>query len=389
MQKAKRVANPHEAEARTKLGGSKPGLCGSDRLGWQALATCIASGGCAMVRARRMASSDHTGRIGTRPQSVAVEVPPEHLESLGCEGATAHTKQRERVAVIRTAALPHHEVLDVTGSTRQWRAFHTVFEFCAVRNGVRRGDQRWSYRGKDYEAHEQATLIMEPDQVHRTTYVRAPADFYVVRVGEAAISELTLEMIKGPLHFRSGQLDDDDARRALLRAAAEFVNGSLDLLSVESELLAFLARAVELEGEQALAAPRACDQAVSLARECIHAHSAEPLTLDQVAAASGRTKWHLARSFKRILGMTIHGYLTQVRLAHAQDCLRSGLPPKLAAAEAGFSDQAHLTRKLTASLGITPSRYRKGSDAPLESKRIALERPVSARCSPIEKGEHR
>ena len=121
----------------------------------------------------------------------------------------------------------------------------------------------------------------------------------------------------------------------------------------------FLCRALEVGGEiRARLDPTPCQRAVELARQFIHGNFAARVTLHEIAQASGRTKWHLARSFKEVVGVTIHDYLTLVRLAHAQHFLRMGSSPSVAAADAGFADQSHLTRKLRRNLGITPARYR-------------------------------
>jgi AraC-like DNA-binding protein len=55
--------------------------------------------------------------------------------------------------------------------------------------------------------------------------------------------------------------------------------------------------------------------------------------------------------------MTPHAYVTQVRVRRAKSLLREGLPIAMVAAEAGFYDQAHLTRQFKCIVGVTPGRY--------------------------------
>jgi AraC-like DNA-binding protein len=45
--------------------------------------------------------------------------------------------------------------------------------------------------------------------------------------------------------------------------------------------------------------------------------------------------------------------------APSPSCLRAGLPIAIVAAEAGFYDQAHLTRHFKRIVGLTPGRYAK------------------------------
>ena len=55
--------------------------------------------------------------------------------------------------------------------------------------------------------------------------------------------------------------------------------------------------------------------------------------------------------------MTPHAYQIQLRVRHAKALLRAGRPIASAAAEAGFYDQAHLTRHFTRIVGVPPGRY--------------------------------
>jgi AraC-like DNA-binding protein len=60
--------------------------------------------------------------------------------------------------------------------------------------------------------------------------------------------------------------------------------------------------------------------------------------------------------------MSPHQYLTSRRIDLARRLLLDGVPPALAAAEAGFYDQPHLNRHFRHILGTSPGRYaRSGS----------------------------
>ncbi len=56
--------------------------------------------------------------------------------------------------------------------------------------------------------------------------------------------------------------------------------------------------------------------------------------------------------------MTPHAYLVQRRVRLARELLRVGRTPAEATAEAGFSDQSHVTRTFARCYGVTPARYR-------------------------------
>jgi AraC-like DNA-binding protein len=81
------------------------------------------------------------------------------------------------------------------------------------------------------------------------------------------------------------------------------------------------------------------------------------VSLAELAAQSGISRFQLLRSFTREVGITPHAYLVQRRVRHARQLLADGQPPVQAALEAGFADQSHMTRAFARQLGITPSRY--------------------------------
>lgn len=95
------------------------------------------------------------------------------------------------------------------------------------------------------------------------------------------------------------------------------------------------------------------------ARDFIHEHALTPLTMARVAQAAGRHQIHLAREFRRHFGMSVCGYVRELRTEHAALLLkqsRQGIAE--IALACGFSSHAHLCRELKARYGLTPSQYR-------------------------------
>jgi AraC-like DNA-binding protein len=84
---------------------------------------------------------------------------------------------------------------------------------------------------------------------------------------------------------------------------------------------------------------------------------AQRLTLAELAAVSAQTPFTLIRAFRRELGITPHACLVQVRVLAATRMMEAGRPIAAAAADAGFVDQAHLTRHFKRFHGDTPARF--------------------------------
>jgi len=85
---------------------------------------------------------------------------------------------------------------------------------------------------------------------------------------------------------------------------------------------------------------------------------AEPLTLDMLADAVGRSKRHLASLFLREFKVSVHAYLTQVRLNHAIGLIRAGEKIEVVSLLVGYRSKKNFYRNFNAHIGVTPIAYR-------------------------------
>lgn len=104
-------------------------------------------------------------------------------------------------------------------------------------------------------------------------------------------------------------------------------------------------------------------RAVRLSRQYLDEHAAQNVTLQELARFAGLSAFHLCRVFRESVGMTPHAYQTHIRVRRAKSLLRTGQPIAFAAMEAGFYDQAHLTRHFKRIVGVPPGRYIGGCPA--------------------------
>ena len=105
------------------------------------------------------------------------------------------------------------------------------------------------------------------------------------------------------------------------------------------------------------AGPRGAPPAVAEAKARIDADPASPVTLSELAALCGISRFQLVRAFAREFGATPHAYLVQRRVLLARQLLLTGETPAIAAQDSGFADQSHMTRAFVRHFGITPARY--------------------------------
>ena len=82
------------------------------------------------------------------------------------------------------------------------------------------------------------------------------------------------------------------------------------------------------------------------------------VTMAEASAVVGASPTRLVRAFDAAFGITPHAYVLARRLDLARDRILDGEPLASVAAEVGFFDQAHLTRRFKRFLGVTPGRFR-------------------------------
>jgi AraC-like DNA-binding protein len=92
-------------------------------------------------------------------------------------------------------------------------------------------------------------------------------------------------------------------------------------------------------------------------RDLMDADVAGGVVLADAARELGADPAVLVRAFSATFGITPHAYLVGRRLELARDLLLDGVRPAAAATEAGFYDQAHLTRHFRRFLATTPGRF--------------------------------
>ncbi len=81
------------------------------------------------------------------------------------------------------------------------------------------------------------------------------------------------------------------------------------------------------------------------------------VTVSGAAAELGASPTRLTRAFVAAFGITPHAYVIARRLDAARDRILEGQSLAAVAADVGFFDQAHLTRRFKRFLGVTPGRF--------------------------------
>lgn len=87
----------------------------------------------------------------------------------------------------------------------------------------------------------------------------------------------------------------------------------------------------------------------------IDAHMAEDITIDDLAERFYVSKYHMMRLFREEVGQSIHAYLSDRRLLHARELIRSGKSATESCFRSGFRSYSSFTRAWNKRFGGTPT----------------------------------
>ncbi len=234
--------------------------------------------------------------------------------------------------------------------------WHSQWQLVAVT----RGDGWVRTRGTRHRTPAGSLFLIPPEVVHSNDVFEDGCDFRSMLVdpplvegvaGAASINLLRSSIAAAPV-LLSKKLTAEFDRFHLL---AERSQNALETdVALESWIIDLLIRHT---GQCEFAPAHVAHPAARKAREFIADHAADGITLDEVASASGLSRYELSRQFKAAFGMPPHAWQLQVRIDRSKPHLKKGHPVGEVALLMGFSDQAHFTRVFKKSTGYTPGTY--------------------------------
>lgn len=101
---------------------------------------------------------------------------------------------------------------------------------------------------------------------------------------------------------------------------------------------------------------------VEAAKAYLASHVSDRVTLNEIARAANTSPFHLARIFHSQAGVSLHRYLTVLRLRLARERLEEGADDlTIVALDHGFSSHSHFTDAFRKEFGCAPSEIRRRS----------------------------
>ena len=93
-------------------------------------------------------------------------------------------------------------------------------------------------------------------------------------------------------------------------------------------------------------------------KKYLETHFMDNVSLQDVAEKVNLDKSYLGRVFREECGITVMGYLKNIRIEKAKELLLCGMGASEVAMQTGFADPAYFAKIFKQEMGITPSRYR-------------------------------
>jgi len=147
---------------------------------------------------------------------------------------------------------------------------------------------------------------------------------------------------------------------ATLRASGftKKMGASKERAAAVQKLLSLAADELGRRAASLISRPRPGSAAVRKALDHIHAHSDKPIPMQELTAVAGVSRQHLAKIWKKQVGVPLNGYLNTIRIERAKALLESGNRKVIdVAMECGFGSLSQFNRAFLRTTGVSPSRW--------------------------------
>ena len=241
------------------------------------------------------------------------------------------------------------------GAVPQDRHAHTEWQLCEYLDTP----GHYFHRGSCHPVAARSAAIVPPGEVHRPVdhEVRIGARYRVWYFDDRHFP--ALQEATGSPHWMQRRVPTVSSAAPLLLSLATMAAHPDD---EGSTLLAFERLVAGLAGVSA----RACSDAIArtvrettliLAKDYLFDHPDRGVPLAELARATGLSASRLSHAFTARFGISPAAFSLRLRTDRARRALLAGSTITQASSDAGFSDQAHLTRNFRRFVGPTPSAY--------------------------------
>lgn len=270
-------------------------------------------------------------------------------------------QKRDEISLWRDSQL--HGGMEILQATCYEHSYPPHFHDEFVIAAFARGAQRTRVCRQNGIAAAGSVMIIAPGEVHTGEAVQRDEgwDYCAFYPGETLVNEVAQTVLsgKGDVNFGTQGIRHDPLMARRMLQAASVMKQSNDPLEKECVMYQILNLLVGHYGERSVKGSRQhfLRADIRQAIDFLHGNYALPLTVKAIAQAAGLSEFYFMRTFQKMTGLSVHQYLTQIRLMRAKGLLAKGIGAAQVASDIGFFDQSHLIKHFRAHFGTTPGVF--------------------------------
>jgi AraC-like DNA-binding protein len=261
------------------------------------------------------------------------------------------TAQHHAFGQISTAPGPVHRMQAFFHGQAYAPHRHDTYTFGLTTRGV----QSFDYRGSARHSLPGELVVLHPDELHDGR--AGTEDGFAYRSISIEPSAIQAALNGKPLPFVPDGVSRDPRLIAVVAALLRDFDHALHPLEYE-DVIFDLAAVLGSIGESPDPSTSRDYIAAESARDYVHAHLGDKVSMDDLEAATGRDRWQLARDFRAFFGTSPYRYLMMRRIDQAKSEILAGRNFASTAYASGFADQSHLNRQFKQTVGLTPKAWK-------------------------------
>ncbi len=225
---------------------------------------------------------------------------------------------------------------------------------------IEEGQRRLVCKGEEYIINPGDLLLFNPHDTHSCEQIDGKTlDYRCINVTTEVMKKMVSEMNgNGCLPSFNQSVVRNSELVANLRELHIIISQDESELKKEELFIYLLEELIQSHSDFEIL-PTASETADEIKTIChyLEDNYTKTITLNELSALTGWSKYHLLRTFTKKMGISPNSYLETIRINHAKKLLEQGIKPVEVTFLTGFSDQSHLTKFFKRLVGLTPKQY--------------------------------
>lgn len=231
------------------------------------------------------------------------------------------------------------------------------------------GRQDFFSRGAFHRSEPGHTIVFNPGDVHDGhSGVDDTLQYRMLYLHPEQLEPMLYSAgVKSSRHFRiddtllnDKKLNDKKIRQSVINLVQLIEGGQQNKLQQEAELYQLAVNVAQRYGEyQPNEVVGKADYLLRQAKDFIHDHLLDDISLDDISQCAHLSKYHFLRMFRQQFGITPHQYILNCRINLARKSLERGDRLDDIVFDCGFTDLSHFNRRFKPVFGMTPRQYQR------------------------------